>query len=172
MNLNWIRDFGPAGVYLLLDKSSKSFHISYTINFKYFVAGIVELIQGAPASSDFELLELSKSSDIETLKLHTEYWIDQYIKDGYVEMLGRGRKSVQYSVRLLVAPNLKGYDVQICNKRGTVISTVGRFLKKREAEDFIETYYAEDNPYKLPVFATNSLTKELLRETGEIGIRL
>ena len=134
MDFNWVKDLTPAGVFLLLNKTSNCFYINYSIDSKYFISRVVEIIRGSPANSEYEFLELSKSSDIETLKIHTEYWIDHYLKLGYSEMFPRSRKAIQYKVRVLVAPGFKAFDVYLVGARGGTGTVVGRFNSKKEAE--------------------------------------
>ena len=167
-----IQKLGRSGVYLFIDDVNKTFHVTYSSSVKYVVAEFTELCLGDPANSDLELRLLSPVSDIETMLIHTNYYRSRYRNMGYADLSPKARTPVQYRARVLVAPKLNGYDVQLVSKRGSKVITVGRFPNKVEAEDFIETYYGDDNSYALPVYAFNSVTKELLNHIEEQSLYL
>lgn len=112
-----------------------------------------------------QLRVLSVTTDIETLKLHTEYWRDEFQKRGMSELLPRGRKTLQYDVRCVVDEDYDWVDIVLVSARGDR-KIVGKFRTMEEAVGFVEMYYGGDNPYRLPVYATNSRTREFLMGTG------
>jgi len=97
----------------------------------------------------------STGSDLETLKLHTEYYRNMYSKHIYK------RKALVYRVRVVPSSGFKMMDVRLVSARGEE-RVVGRFKTAREASDFIDMYYGEDNPFRLPVYSVNADTKAFL----------
>jgi hypothetical protein len=63
-------------------------------------------------------------------------------------------------------------EVRLVTARGDSDRVVGRFKTTAEALEFVMVYYGTGNPYCLPVFATNSLTKEYLlkKETKRLEL--
>lgn len=49
---------------------------------------------------------------------------------------------------------------------------VGKFKTMVEAAEFVEMYYAGDNPYRLPVYATNSRTSEYILDSGSREVKI
>jgi hypothetical protein len=121
----------------------------------------------APGST-LEFRSLSVTTDIETLKLHTEYWRDEFQKRGVAELLPRGRKTLQYEVRCVVDEDYDWVDIVLVSARGDK-KIVGKFRTMVEATEFVEAYYGSDNPYLLPVYAVNSRTSEYILDLGKIS---
>lgn len=169
LNLN---SFSKSGVFVLVDHETKCFYITYSTNFKYVIGEVYELVTNGEVPANSEILELSSTTDMETLQLHYEFHRSQYLELGYNQISPKTRKALEYRVRVLVAPDLKSYDVQLVTKRGSKILTVGRFENKRLADQFVFDYYNEFNPCSYPVYAINSLTKELLSHKEEDGLYL
>jgi hypothetical protein len=94
-----------------------------------------------------------------------------YLKTGYTELIERGRKTLQYRTRVVVAPDFKYVDVELVTARGDGM-VVARFKTKKEAQEFVMVYYGPDNTDHFPVYACNSLTKEFLARKGEVGLTL
>jgi hypothetical protein len=112
--------------------------------------------------SGIHLEVVSAGADIETLKLHTEYYRKLYhTKLACKPIEEYSRKALQYRVRMVPSPDLKGMDVEVVTARGDS-KVVGRFKDRVVAKDFIETYYGTDNDLCFPVYGANSATKELL----------
>jgi hypothetical protein len=150
-------------VYIVYDEVARSFYVGYTLSMGNTVGKLWEMTAGRPT---LEFRVLTVSDDLTTLKLHTEYYRNMYLDAGFSEMGSRGRKTLQYKVRIVVAPDFKNVDVQLVSARGDGV-VVGRFKTKQEARDFTLVYYGDDNLFRLPVYATNSLTKELLLDIGK-----
>lgn len=105
---------------------------------------------------------MSAGVDIETLKLHTEFYRDYYSdKKGLVLMQAHLRKTVDYRVRQVPSSDFKRVDVEIVTARGDS-RVVGRFKTVKEAKEFIETYYGSDNKLCFPVYSFNADTKAFL----------
>lgn len=150
------------GIYLVYDETGKRVYVNYSLNMVGVLPRLYEDLKGS-GTTQFYILEVT--TDIETLKLHTEYWRDEYKKMGCAELIPVGRKTLQYDVRCLVNGDYDGVDVVLVTARGDR-KIVGKFGTMGEGESFIETYYDSGNPYNLPVYAINSATKEFLSERG------
>jgi hypothetical protein len=143
-------------------------YVNYSMN---LVGAIPRLWDECSRLDDaLQLRVLSVSTDIETLKLHTEYWRDWYLARGFTDLLPRGRKALQYEVRCVVDEDYDWVDIVLVSARGDK-KVVGKFRTMGEATEFVEMYYAGDNPYHLPVYAANSRTREFLQEMGK-GTRI
>jgi hypothetical protein len=151
-------------IYSIVDEGSKTFHVNYTLSMGNTLNRVYDMVGGRPT---LKFRVLVATSDPTTLKLQTEYYRNMYIALGYTEMMGSRRKTLQYRVRVVVAPDFKGMDVQLVSARGDGF-TVGRFATKIEARVFALEYYG-DNPYRFPVYSTNSLTRELLERERKPG---
>lgn len=147
-----------SGIVVLLKQNSVL--VTYTTSMGAHLEGLYNQFRGQLGVS---LGVRSAGLDIETLKLHAEYYRQYYIDRGYVGM-GSPRKVIRYKVRMLPSRDFKFIDVELVTTRGDKVGVVGRFKNRGEAGAFIETYYGTDNPFKLPVYACNSDTKELALE--------
>lgn len=156
-------------VFLVLNQQEKKAYINYTENIASALARFYADWAGKPGAEALELEILSVTTDLETLKLHCEYWKDKYRNMGYEDLVPIGRKAIQYEVRTLVAPDLSCVNVELVSSRGQR-KVIGKFKTLPEAKEFIMTYYSEDNGYRLPVYAVNSLTKEFILESGKTAI--
>lgn len=156
-------------MFLVINKQEKLVYINYTQNIASALARFYVDWNGKPGAEALELEILSVTTDIETLKLHAEYWRDKYRNIGYDELADVSRKTLQYKVRTLVTPDLSGVNVELVTARGDS-KVVGKFKTLAEAKEFIMLYYGKDNKYRLPVYAVNSLTKEFLVENRKTGI--
>jgi hypothetical protein len=146
------------------------FYVNYSTN---TISSLVRLWEtygtfGMPGIA-LEFEALSVTTDIETLKLHTEYWRDEFQRRGLAELLPRGRKTLQYEVRCLVDGDYDNVDIVLVSARGDR-KVVGKFGTMGEAAEFVEMYYAGDNPYNLPVYAINSRTREFVLDSGKSRI--
>lgn len=148
-------------VYGVFDESRNMFSIGYTQSMARTLGELYTLYQGSPG---YQLRVLTETGDSQHLKLYTEYYRDRYRAMGWVELGSPGRKTVQYRVRCMVAPNFKSVRVELVMARGDVDRVVGVFKTDGEARDFIETCYGTDNSNCFPVYAANSLTKEFLHK--------
>lgn len=151
-------------VYLVIDEVGHSFYVGYTLNMGGVLPMLYDLGTRLPA---LELRVLVSTSDLITLKLHTEYYRNIYLDKGFSEIIVRGRKALEYRARMVVAPDFKYVDVELVTARGSGM-VVARFSTKAEAEDFIMVYYGTGNPYHFPVYASNSLTKEVLAKRERV----
>lgn len=140
-----------SGVVIL--RKGGSVLVSYTTSMG---AELLELYSQFAGKSGLSIEVVSCGADIETLKLHTEYYRQLYGATGH------RRKAIQYRVRLVPQDRMKYVDVQIVSARGDS-KVVGRFDSIPEAKSFIETYYGVDNPFRFPVYAVNSATKEMIQ---------
>lgn len=148
-------------VYLIINEQQKLATVNYTENIAGALYRLYDDLAGRSPETALDLQILSVTTDIETLKLHSEYWKDQYRNNGYSDVIPTGRKALQYSARVLVASDLSSINVELVTARGQR-KVVGKFKTQTEAKDFIMMYYGGDNSYRLPVYAVNSLTKEFI----------
>ena len=148
----------------------ESARVGYTIS----LASYLETLYNNRAGQKGVRLEVwSSGLDLETLKLHCEYFKGHYDDLGYDVDWG-ARSCIEYRVRMVPGAEFKTMDVELVTARGKGEKLVGRFENKAEAQQFIDTFYAEDsNPFKFPVCALNSATKEFLikRQTKMLEIR-
>lgn len=151
------------GVYAIIDLKGKRSYINYSMN----IVGAIPRIWGECRLSGaaLEFVVLSVTTDIETLKLHTEYWRDLYAEQGYSELLPRGRKTLQYEVRCMVDDDYDWVDIVLVSSRGDK-KIIGKFRTMEDATQFVGMYYSGDNPYRFPVYAVNSRTREFITELG------
>lgn len=156
-------------VFAILDRKGCRVYINYSINLIGAIPRLWE--ECSRAGTTLELEVLSVTTDIETLKLHTEYWRDRYSRVGYAELLPRGRKVLQYDVRCLVDGDYDGVDVMLVSARGDR-KVVGKFKTMEEAVEFVDMCYGADNSYNLPVYAVNSRTREFMLESGKSKISI
>ena len=156
-------------VFLIINKQEKYVYINYTENIASALARFYEDWAGKPGSTALELEIVSVTTDIETMKLHVEYWKDHYRNMGYSDLIAVKRKTLQYEVRTLVASDLSGVNVELVTSRGQR-KVVGKFKTLTEANEFVSIYYGEDNGYRLPVYAVNSLTKEFMTNSRKTAI--
>lgn len=150
-----------ACVYGVVDELSGRFYVNYMVSAGASIGKLYDLFAGV--AGDYQFKVLSVTTDIETLKLHTEYWRESYRGLGWAELYPAGRKSLQYVVRALVDGDYDTVQVCLVNSRGDR-KVVGVFGNMGEAGIFIETCYAADNSVNLPVYAANSRTREFLAE--------
>lgn len=155
-----------ACVYSVVDIETNRFYVNYSVNMVGALSRLWEDVSrvGSPGNT-LEFTVLTVSTDIETLKLHTEYWRDVMVGRGMTELLPRGRKTLQYEVRCVVDEDYDWVDIVLVSARGDK-KIVGKFRTMGEAAEFVEMYYGGDNPYRLPVYAINSRTSEYVIGTG------
>ncbi len=159
MNLETVLALPRSGVVILT--KGKSVLICYSTSMGSQLAEIYNMFRG---QAGIHLEVVSANADIETLKLHTEYYRNRYYTDlQYRPIMEYGRATLKYKVRMVPSSDLKYMDVELVTTRGDS-KVVGKFKGKLEAKDFIETYYGTDNPIKMPVYAANSATKEFLQK--------
>lgn len=156
MRLDEVLALPQSGVVILI--KDKQILVSYTTSMGSHLEGLYNQFSG---QSNIEMIVRSADADLETLKLHAEYYRDYYIKKGFTLLLSHYRKSIRYRVRAVPSSEFKGIDVEIVSARGGS-KVVGKFRNIGEAKDFIEIYYGTDNSFRFPVYATNSATKEFL----------
>ena len=159
MNLDEMLSLPRSGVVIL--QKADSVLVSYTTSMASELQDLYGMFRG---QSGIVLKVLSAGADIETLKLHTEYYRKFYHDQlCYRPIKQYNRKALVYKVRAVPSHDFKSIDIELVTARGDS-KFVGRFKTKKEAGIFIETYYGSDNPFKFPVYAANSLTKEFLAE--------
>jgi hypothetical protein len=160
-------------VFVVEDSGARCFYINYTTSMGQSLARLYEQWNDKPRAGALELVIVSVTPDIETLKLHCEYYRDQYMDKGWTELLPPGRGALKYKPRVVVAPDFSCMEVRLVTTRGDSDKVVGRFKTTAEAQEFVMVYYGSGNQYCLPVFATNSLTREYLlkKETRGLTIR-
>jgi hypothetical protein len=161
MNLDELLALPKSGVVILI--MGNQVLVSYTESMGANLESIYNQFKGRGSTTPIVLRVASAGADLETLKLHTEYYRDYYSKKGMLQPMVQLRASIRYRVRAVPRPDYKGVDVEVVSARGEG-KVVGRFKNSAEAKDFIETYYGTDNPFCLPVYGSNSATKEFLKE--------
>lgn len=152
-----------ACVYSVVDIETNRFYVNYSMNMVGALGRLWEEVGSRGSTLEFRVM--SVSTDLETLKLHTEYWRDVMVGRGMTELLPRGRKTLQYEVRCVVDEDYDWVDIVLVSARGDR-RIVGKFRTMEEAVGFVEMYYAGDNPYRFPVYAVNSRTSEYVMGTG------
>lgn len=153
-----------ACVYSVVDIETNRFYVNYSANMAGALSRLWEEVGNRGGTLEFTVL--TASTDIETLKLHTEYWRDVMVGRGMTELLPRGRKTLQYEVRCVVDDDYDWVDIVLVSARGDK-KVVGKFRTMAEAVEFVEMYYAGDNSYRLPVYAVNSRTSEYVMGSGK-----
>jgi hypothetical protein len=156
-------------VYLIINEQHKLATVNYTENIAGALHRLYDDLAGRSPETALVLQILSVTTDIETLKLHSEYWKDQYRNNGYTDLIPASRKTLQYRARVLVDPDMRSVNVELVTARGQG-KVVGKFKTQTEASDFIMMYYGGDNEYRLPVYAVNSLTKEFVVSSRKTSI--
>lgn len=156
MNLDDLLSLPKSGVVILFKQNQVL--VTYTTSMG---AHLESLYQQFGGHRGITLEVMSAGADLETLKLHTEYYRDFYSKSSRVLLQAHLRKTVQYSVRVVPAIGFKFIHVELVNARGDS-KFVGRFKNSKDAKDFVAAYYGKDNPFRFPVYAANSDTKEFL----------
>lgn len=156
MNMDMLLGLPRSGVVILLKMNQVL--VTYTTSMGAHLESLYNQFGG---QTGITMQIVSAGADIETLKIHTEYYREYYNSIGYSSIQSLGRKSIKYRVRIAPSPEFKGIDVELVTARGSS-KVVGRFKNSRDAKDFIETYYGTDNTFKLPVYAINSDTEELV----------
>lgn len=139
--------------------------VSYTTSMG---AELLQLYTQFEGQKGISLRVVSVGADIETLKLHTEYYRVFYKSLGFRSLTEYGRKAIQYKVRIVPNKDFKYVDVELVSARGDG-KLVGRFKSAAEAKDFVDTYYGKDNQFRFPVYAVNSVTSELVL-SGQKGL--
>lgn len=159
MNLAEFLSIPKRCILIVVDEANMKASVNYTTSPGLHLAGLYSELNGRGAT--LELFVVSAGADIETLKLHTEYYRSYYQRIGYEELRPKARKAIQYRVRAVPALDIKGIDVELVSARGEV-RVVGKFRNMGDAKSFIETYYGTDNSFKLPVYAINADTKAFM----------
>lgn len=156
MNLDDLLSLPKAGVVILF--KGNQVLVSYTTSMGASLEGWYKQFAGHRGVT---LRVASPDADLETLKLHTEYYRSYYRDQGMVLLQAHLRHSIRYRVRAVPRADYKGVDVEIVSARGES-KVVGKFKNSGEAASFIETYYGTDNPFCLPVYGVNADTKAFL----------
>lgn len=143
-------------------RKGNSVLVSYTTSMG---SELLDLYNQFRGQTGISLEVFSVGVDTETLKLHTEYYRQYYSDKGLSTLIQYHRKAIQYRVRIIPNKDIRFMDVELVSARGDS-RTVGRFGSADEAKDFVATYYGDDNPFKFPVYAVNSLTIDMLRRNG------
>ena len=159
MNLDSLLGLPRSGV-VILKKGDRAL-VSYTTSMGAELENLYNQFRG---KIGLTMEIVSAEADIETLKLHTEYYRNLYhtvLRHRTVNPYGR--RVIAYSVRITPNGDFKYVDVELVTARGDS-KVVGRFKNIQKAKEFIEISYGSDNPFRLPVYAWNSDTKEFLLE--------
>lgn len=160
MELSNVFELSRSGVFVISDSVQNKIYVNYSKD----VLGAVSRLRGElEVAADLKGLSVrivSLVSDIETLKIHTQYYREVLHKDsGY--LIPYTRSTLQYIARIRPDADFKRVNVELVNTRGEN-KIVGKFKNDREANEFLETYYRTANSFNLPVYAANSATKEFL----------
>jgi hypothetical protein len=157
MRLDEVLALPKSGVVVLTKNDSVL--VSYTVSMGADLEDMYNLFKGQTGIS---MRVFSAGADIETLKLHTEYYRKFYhSRLCYRPLMEYQRKVIQYKVRTIPSHDFKKVDVELVTARGDG-KIVGKFKNIKEAKEFIETCYGPDNSFRFPVYALNSATKEFL----------
>jgi hypothetical protein len=155
MKLDDLLSLPESGVILLWKRGQVL--VTYTERMGLYLETLYAQFKG---KSDMEIQVRSAGADSETLRLHTEYYRDRYMRSGQLLQF-HGRKTICYRIRTAPSPKYTGVDVELVSARGEA-KFVGRFKTPKDAKEFIETCYGTDNPFRFPVYAQNSATKEFM----------
>ena len=158
MNLDKLLTLPRSGVVIL--KKGNSVLIGYTSSMGAYLETLYNDFRG---QTGIEMRVYSEGVDLETLRLHTEYYRKVYVSKGFSMIIDPLRKAVKFRVRMVPSPDFKHFNVEIVSARGDS-RVVGKFKSNKEAKGFIETYYGTDNPLVFPVYAANTDTKVFLQE--------
>jgi len=158
----------PKSGVIILQKGN-SVLVSYTTSMG---AELLDLYTQFSGHTGIDLKVVSVGADIETLKLHTEYYRHYYLTRGMSSLIQYNRKTIKYKVRVIPNSDFRYVDVELVSARGDS-KVVGRFESAIEAKDFVDMYYGLDNPFRFPVYAINSTTKGLLAsvESGLLKLK-
>lgn len=166
-----LRMSGP-GIYCIRNpKNGKAYIVYSSGDMLASIAGVMSELKDrgfkiAAMNKDRDNLVveiLENGGDIETLKLHVEYWINQYQLDGWTLYDPARRKYLQYKVVVEIPLGSKKFVEVVLKNTRNDMKIVGRFKDIEEANMFIsECYGEESNPFRYPVYANNSLTREYL----------
>lgn len=157
MKLDEVLGLPKSGVIIL--KKHGRVLVTYTTSMGAYLETLYQEFKG---KTGMEIEVRSPGADLETLKLHTEYYRDLYAKEGKL-LQYHIRKAIKYRIRSVPNANFKKFHVEIVNMRGEGL-VVGIFKSAKESKEFIETYYGTDNSFVFPVYAVNSDTKEFLHQ--------
>jgi hypothetical protein len=159
MNLDEVLQLPKSGVIVLF--KDYQVMVTYTTSMGAYLEKLYMEYSG---QKGIRLEVFSVGADLETLKLHTEYYRDYYSRQpGLILLQAHLRKTVQYDVRAVPCDDFKSFKVELVTARGDS-KMVGKFDNSAEAKAFIETYYGEDNPFRFPVYALNCDTKQFLED--------
>lgn len=151
----------PRCVWIVVRPEERLVYVGYTLSIGSVLGRLYEEFS-SPATLRIE----SAMQDEESLRLHTEWYWNQYRNMGYSEWLPRGRKTIEYKVRIVASSDFRFIDVELVAARGRS-KVVGRFKNRREALDFMQFAYGPDNDFRFPVYAFNDLTKSFLAKETE-----
>ncbi len=160
MNLNELLALPKSGVVIL--SRGDSTLVSYTTSMG---AELLQIYGQFAGQAGVSLRVVSSGVDLETLKLHTEYYRARY------GAVGHSRKALQYKVRIVPYDRFKYVDVKLFTARGES-KLVGRFKDTPEAKSFIETYYGASNPFNFPIYAVNPETRAIILDSRGVGLSL
>lgn len=133
-------------------------YVGYTLNVGAELQDIYNLFRGVRGLS---LRIVSQVSDIETLKLHTEYYRKLFHEDlGSPKIVEYKRKVIQYAVRVVPEPGLGSVRVELVTARGDS-KIVGLFDNIKEANGFVAACYSKKG-ICYPVYAINKKTREYI----------
>jgi len=173
--LNELKHLPKSVIYAIRNDSSKKIYISQTSRFLTAIDLILkELDIGTfkckEMIKDFDKLQievLEVMEDIETRKLHVQYWKDKFKELGYKEYI-ETRPPLEYKVVTRVTYDCKYVIVYLVNKRYEY-KPVGVFNTIKEANTFVIENYT--SKYIYPVYACNNETKQLIQKSNK-GIAL
>ena len=155
------RNIPRSGIIAVIIESSKKVYITQGSSLRTLVGrNINEIEDGVhkcvKSTDQYRMIVLEGCYDKESRMLHTEYWKEYYRNIGY-EVLSSEKSLLKYKISKRVYEGK--VEVSLVDSRYARL-VVGLFKKMYEAERFIETCYGDSNPFKLPVYAVNELTKE------------
>ena len=156
------------GIIALINDSDKKVYLTQGSNIPVLLGKIIsEIKQGIHTHQelcdDYKKLKamvIETQIDITHRYLHMSYWYDYFEASGYKLYTKKNHLSYKVSKGLVnVSKNSSKLVVEVylvnsrCEK-----TVVGVFETIQQADEFIETYYTQDNKYKLPILANNKLT--------------
>lgn len=175
-NVDDIQELSKPGVYCI--ESNEYAYFGYAQDILVAVSKVLsELRKGVFKIKDMEgkalnlrvLTELDGGDDIETLKLRCQYAARLWEEHGGIVWNPATKALLQYEVIHRVDLKRKCVNVYLLPSSSRTEKLVGSFPSIAEASAFIGEFYSPDrNPMMLPVYASNSLTKEIASR-GLIG---
>ncbi len=168
-NIDDLQGLSKPGVYSI--EFNEYAYFGYSIDILVTVSKVLsELRRGLFKIRDMEgkplnlrvYSELDGGDDIETLKIRCQWAAREWEKNGGILWNPATKSLLQYEVRSRIDLKRKCVNVLLVSANRTE-RVVGVFDNIKDASAFISEFYSsESNPMMVPVYACNSLTKEIV----------